>query len=126
MARKSEARSSFLKQAHAWAAAKLTKKPGGWNLPSRRPTDHHINLPVPALRAYQPLTPIGYRHLGPVALGHLGGVGLNVMLARLAPYDKANMGSGGVPQCHGWAGIGFHLTALSPFLRGWLAAVFSD
>ena len=46
-----------------------------------------LPLPVPALRAYQPLAPIRHRHLGAVPLGHLGGVGLDFMLACLAPYD---------------------------------------
>jgi hypothetical protein len=53
-------------------------------------------------------------------MGHLGGVGLDLMLARLAPHDKADMGSGSVPERHGWAEIGFHLNRATAF---WLASL---
>jgi hypothetical protein len=33
------------------------------------------------------------------------------MAARLAPYDEPNTGSRRTPECHRWAGFGFHLTA---------------
>ena len=37
-----------------------------------------------------------------------GGIGLDLMLAILAPHDQPDLGSGGVPQRHRRAGLGFH------------------
>jgi hypothetical protein len=50
---------------------------------------------------------------GTVASTHLGRVGLDLMLARLAPDDKADLGSGGAAERHRRAGLGFHLVGSS-------------
>jgi hypothetical protein len=46
--------------------------------------------------------------------GMFSNIRFDLMPARLAPYDKANMGSGSVPEGHGWTGFGLHLTPPSP------------
>jgi hypothetical protein len=45
---------------------------------------------------------------GAVSLGHLGGVWLDLVLTVLAPNDEPELGSGGAPQRHRRAGLGFH------------------
>jgi hypothetical protein len=36
------------------------------------------------------------------------GIGLDLMLAFLAPDDQPDAGGGSVPERHRWAGFGFH------------------
>ena len=75
----------------------------------------HIRIVAPATRTDQSFTPIWNGRLGTVSLRHFGGIRLNLTATRLAPHDEANMGSRGVPEGHGWAEIGFHLTTPPPF-----------
>jgi hypothetical protein len=46
---------------------------------------------------------------GAVPGSHLDGVRLDLMLARLAPHDKPDLGSGSGTKRHRWAGLGFHI-----------------
>jgi hypothetical protein len=68
--------------------------------------NHHIDLPAAALRTDQPLAPIEHWHFGAIPSSHLGGVGLDLMLAFLAPNDQRDSGS--TTERHRCAGVGFH------------------
>jgi hypothetical protein len=57
--------------------------------------------------ADEPLTPIGHSRFGAVPLGHLGGIGLDLMLAFLAPNDQPDAGGGSVAERHRRAEFGF-------------------
>jgi hypothetical protein len=48
---------------------------------------HHIGLSAAAFGADQLLAPIEHWRFGAVPSSHLGGVGLDLMLASLAPHD---------------------------------------
>jgi hypothetical protein len=50
------------------------------------------------------LTPIGHSSFGAVSLGHFAGVGLNLMLAILAPNDQPDLGGGSIAERHRRAG----------------------
>jgi hypothetical protein len=67
-------------------------------------------LTAAALRADQPLSPIGHRRFGAVSLGHFGGIGLDLVPAILAPNDQPDACGGSVAERRR-AGLGFHLMA---------------
>ena len=69
---------------------------------------HHVSITAAAAGTHQPLAPIEDAGIGAVPSSHLGGVGLDLMLARLAPYDKPDLGSGSGAERHRRAGLGFH------------------
>jgi hypothetical protein len=69
-------------------------------------------LTAAAWGADQPLSPIGHSRFGAVPLGHLGRVGLDVMLAFLAPNDQPDAGGGSIAERHRRAGLSFHSDAL--------------
>jgi hypothetical protein len=50
--------------------------------------------PAVAAAREQPLAPIEHRRLGAIPSSHLGGIGLDRMLAFLAPHDQPDLGSG--------------------------------
>jgi hypothetical protein len=63
-----------------------------------RPGYDHIDFAAAAFGADQPLAPIDHGRFGAVASSHLGGVGLNPMLAFLAPNDQLHAGGGSVAE----------------------------
>jgi hypothetical protein len=73
-----------------------------------RAGDHQIHLPAAGAGAYGPGAPIEHRRCGAVPLGHLARVGLDLMLAILAPDDQPDADGGSATQRHRWAGLGFH------------------
>jgi hypothetical protein len=60
------------------------------------------------------------RHFGAALGSHLGGIGLDLMLAFLAPDDQPNLGGGSVAERYRWAGLGFRKVdrSRSPAYRG--------
>jgi hypothetical protein len=70
-------------------------------------SNHHIDPPAPAAGTDEPLAPIEHWRFGAVPSSHLGGVGLDLMLAHLAPYDQPHMGGGSIAERHWWAGLRF-------------------
>jgi hypothetical protein len=86
--------------AENWGAASSLSSPG--------PGHYHVDLPSAALRTDEPLAPIEDAGVGAVPSSHLGGIGFDLMLARLAPHDKPDLGSGSGTERHRWAGDGFH------------------
>ena len=66
--------------------------------PALGPSNHHIDLSAAAFRADQPFAPLGNGHFGAVPRSHLGGIGLNLMLAFLAPDDQPDAGGGSVAE----------------------------
>jgi hypothetical protein len=72
------------------------------------PGHHHIGLPSAALGADQLLAPIEDAGIGAVPSSHLCRVRLDLMLARLAPHDKPDLGSGSGTERHRRTGLGFH------------------
>ena len=80
---------------------------------------HHIDLPAAAAGTDQPLAPIEHGRFGAVPGSHLGGVGLDLMLAFLAPDDQPDLGRGGDAERHRRATIRFHGCAIER-LRCWL------
>jgi hypothetical protein len=85
-----------------------TERPG---LSTLGPAHDHIGLPSAAAGTDEPLAPIENAGVGAVASSHLCRVWLDLMLATLAPYDQADVGSGGVPQRHWRAGVRLHFTS---------------
>jgi hypothetical protein len=69
---------------------------------------HHIRIVVPTTGTHQSFTAIGNGRLPTLSLRHFGGIGLNLMLTIPTPYDKAKLGSRGIPERHRWTGMGFH------------------
>lgn len=61
----------------------------------------HVDFPATAHEAHQPLAPLRDRGLGAVSLRLLGGIGLDLMVAFLAPDDEAHASLGGVAERHG-------------------------
>ena len=73
------------------------------------PGHDHIGLPFAATGTDEPLAPIEDAGVGAVTERHLSGVGFDLMLARLAPHDKPDLGSGSAIERHRQrAGFGFH------------------
>ena len=60
---------------------------------------------------------------GTVAFGLLGGIGLDLMLAGLAPYNEAKAGPSGTAERHRRARLGFHRRLLAK-ARGRSVRVF--
>jgi hypothetical protein len=58
-------------------------------------------LPAAAMGIDEPLGPIEHGRFGAVSSSHLGGIGLDRMLARLAPHDQPDAGDGGVARAFG-------------------------
>jgi hypothetical protein len=71
------------------------------------PGNHHIDLSAAAFGADQPLPPFREGHLGAVAFGLLAGIGLDLVLAHLAPDDEAHTSLGSAAERHRRAAIGF-------------------
>ena len=77
-------------------------------LPPLGPAHHHIDPPAPASGTDQPLAPVEHGRFGAVPRSHLGGIGLNLMLAFLAPDDQPDAGGGSIAERHRRAYFGFH------------------
>jgi hypothetical protein len=71
------------------------------------PAHHHIDLPAAAFGTDQPLAPIRHGLFAAVPSSHLGGIGLDLMLAFLAPNDQPHAGSRCATQRHRRAGSDF-------------------
>ena len=65
---------------------------------------YHVDIVAATLRADQPLSPLRHAHLGAIALCHLGRVGLDLVLACLAPHDQLEVSLGGAAGCSWRAG----------------------
>jgi hypothetical protein len=61
---------------------------------------HHMGLPAAALAADKPGVPIEHWGPGVVPGSYLGGVGLDLMLAILAPHDQPDAGGSSVAERH--------------------------
>jgi hypothetical protein len=59
------------------------------------------------------LAPIEGRRFNAITSSHLGGIGLDLMLAFLAPHDQPDACSGGATQRHRRAGLGFSFTPIA-------------
>jgi hypothetical protein len=68
------------------------------------PAHHHINLPASAAGTDEPFAPTEHGRFGAEPSSHLGGIGLDLMLAGLAPNDQSDAGGGSVAERHRWAG----------------------
>ena len=75
------------------------------------PGHDHISLPSAAAGTDKPLAPIQNAGVGAVPSSHLCRVRLDLMLARLAPHDKPDLGSGSATERHRRAGFGFHFAS---------------
>ena len=86
------------------------------------PGHNHVDIAAAAVRAHQPLAPIGNGSLGAVSLG---GVGLGLVTARLAPDDKSDTGRSRVAERHGrtWRGLLPALCARRVVSASWSPAV---
>jgi hypothetical protein len=78
------------------------------SLPALSSAYHHVDLAAPAQGADESLAPIKDGGSGAVLLRHLCRVRLGLMLARLAPHDKPDLGSGSGTERHRFAGFRFH------------------
>ena len=76
----------------------------------------HIGFVTPTTGTDEPFMPMENRRLGTVPPRHFGGIGLNLMEARLAPYDEPHLSRRRTPERHRWAGFGFH-RAISGYWR---------
>src|SRR5271169_7173841 len=65
----------------------------------------------PPFGAAEPLTPIEDRGVGAIPSSDLRGIGLDLMIAILAPHDQPDLCSGGAAERHRRAGCGFHRPA---------------
>jgi hypothetical protein len=99
-----------LRASFKWAGVKECLFPGEKLAlhPRLRPAHHHVNLPATAAGTDQPLPPIEHGGPSPVPSSHFGGIGLDLMLAFLAPNDQSDVGGGSVAERHWRAGFGFH------------------
>jgi hypothetical protein len=66
-------------------------------------------MAVPALGIDEPLAPIEHGRFDAISSGRLGGVGLDLMLAVLAPNDQSDACGGSVAVRHRRAGSDFIL-----------------
>ena len=69
-------------------------------LPSIGSGHHHFYFPAAARRAYQPLPQLRNWHVGALPLRLLGWVGLDLMVAYLAPHDEVYASPRGVAERH--------------------------
>ena len=69
---------------------------------------HHVGITTAAAGTHQPLAPIEDAGVGTVLSSHLGRIRLDLMLARLAPHDKPDLGSGSGAERHWRAGLRLH------------------
>jgi hypothetical protein len=72
----------------------LCRQQGRERLSSSGPGHHHIGVPSAAAGTDKPLAPIEDAGVGAVPSSHLCWVRLELMLARLAPHYKPNLGTG--------------------------------
>jgi hypothetical protein len=79
-------------------------------LPPLSPAHHRIDLPAAAVRTDEPGAPIEHGRFGAVPSSHLGGIGLDLMLAILAPHDQPDLCRGSASERHRRGVFGFHLT----------------
>ena len=70
------------------------------SLPTHGPAHDHIGLPSAASGTDEPLAPIENAGVGALPSSHLCRVRLDLMLARLAPHDKPDLGSGSATERH--------------------------
>jgi len=70
------------------------------SLPTHGPGHDHIGLPSAASGTDEPLAPIENAGVGALPSSHLCRVRLDLMLARLAPHDKPDLGSGSATERH--------------------------
>jgi hypothetical protein len=77
-------------------------------LPTLGPAHDHIGLPSAAAGTDKPLAPIEDADGGAVLSSHLCRVRLDLMLARLAPNNQANLCRSGSAQRHRRASVGPH------------------
>jgi hypothetical protein len=68
---------------------------------------HHIDLSAAAAGTDQPLAPIEDGRFGAVPSSHRGGIGLDLMLAFLAPHDQPHTGPAAIPSVIGGTGSDF-------------------
>jgi hypothetical protein len=71
------------------------------------PGHDHIGQPSAAAGTDKLVAQIEDAGVGAVSSSHLGRVRLDLMLARPAPHDKPDLGSGSATERHQRAGIGF-------------------
>jgi hypothetical protein len=67
---------------------------------------HHVDIAAAAVRAHQPIAPLGNGCLGAVSSGDLRRIRLGPVAARLAPGYKSDAGRSSVAEGHRWAGWG--------------------
>ena len=67
-------------------------------------------LPTAAAGADRLLTPTGHGRFGTLPLGHLGRIGLDLVLALLAPRNEPDTGGGAVAEHQRWVGVHRSLT----------------
>jgi hypothetical protein len=96
--------------AHGRDAPGSIEHPG---LTTLGPGHDHIGLPSATAGTDKLLAPIEDAGVGAVPSSHLCRVGLDLMLARLAPHDKPDLGSGSGTERHRGAGLGFHIGAVA-------------
>ena len=65
-----------------------------------RPGHHEIDFAATALRTYQPLALIESRRVRAVSSNHLDGVGLDLVVATLAPHDEPHVRRSRVAERH--------------------------
>jgi len=86
----------------------------GPGLPALGPCDDHIGLPSAAAGTDEPLAPIEDAGVGAVPSSRLDEIGLDLMLARLAPHDNPDLRSGS--ERHQRAAIGLHCRGCCGFI----------
>jgi hypothetical protein len=59
---------------------------------SKGPRAHFTRATISTFRLPHPLAPFKHRGLGTIPSGHLAGVGLDLMVAILAPHDQRYIG----------------------------------
>src|ERR1700674_2552512 len=77
-----------------------TKKAGGWDLPPPGPADDHVDIASATPGANEPRLPVKHGRLRTIAGGVLSGIGLDLVAAIPAPYDRADAGRGSTAERH--------------------------
>jgi len=72
----------------------------GRALPALGSSNHHIDFTAATAGTDEPVAPIEHRRLGAISSGHFAGVGLDLMLALLAPDDEAHSRCRGIAEGH--------------------------
>ena len=73
----------------------------------RGPGHYHIDLAAAALGANQPLAPLWHGCVVAILLGHFRRIGLDLVLASLAPHDEPNARPRGIAKRHRRARVRF-------------------